>query len=72
MGGYLDPYVSLYDNQQTEGLLGNFDGIADNDLQLANGSVISRPDDPLDLNGAYAETWQIDSNDLLFNDVMVA
>ncbi|KAI9134875.1 VWD domain-containing protein [Acaryochloris sp. CCMEE 5410] len=72
LGGYLDPYVSLYDNQQTEGLLGNFDGIADNDLQLANGSVISRPDDPLDLNGAYAETWQIDSNDLLFNDVMVA
>ncbi len=68
--GYLNPYVYFADNQEVEGLLGNSDGIAENDLVLGNGTVISKPDNPLDLNGAYAETWQIDSNDLLFNDVV--
>lgn len=66
---YLNPYVYLYNNQSTEGLLGNFDGIADNDLVLGNGTVISRPDNPLDLNGAYADTWQVEASNLLLNTV---
>lgn len=69
-GGYLDPYVYLYDNQDIEGLLGNFDGIAGNDLVLGNGTVIPKPDNTLELNGAYADAWQVDANNLIFNDIV--
>lgn len=68
---YINPYVLLYDNQAIEGLLGNFDGIADNDLMLGNGTVIAKPKDPLDLNGAYADTWRLNSSEVFFNDVVL-
>ncbi|UMA64714.1 VWD domain-containing protein [Roseivivax marinus] len=50
-----------------EGLLGDGDGNAANDVALADGSVLARPLAFDDVYGAYRDAWRIDSTESLFS-----
>lgn len=52
---------------QLEGLLGNADGIADNDIALADGTPLARPLTFDDLYGQYRDDWRVSTTaDSLF------
>jgi Ca2+-binding RTX toxin-like protein len=44
-----------------EGLLGDFDGDASNDIALADGTPLDRPLQFADLYGTYRDDWRVDS-----------
>jgi von Willebrand factor type D domain len=49
----------------TTGVLGNNDGLPDNDLALANGTPLSTPSEAT-LDGSYADSWRITDAESLF------
>ncbi|MFE3206069.1 VWD domain-containing protein [Embleya sp. NPDC059237] len=50
-----------------EGLLGNFDGRPDNDLDMGAGNTLAVPARPDDLHGPYADRWRITQEASLFD-----
>ncbi|WP_247893084.1 Calx-beta domain-containing protein [Azospirillum baldaniorum] len=50
-----------------EGLMGNLDGDASNDLALADGTVLSQPIDYAVLYGSYADGWRVTQQTSLFD-----
>nr|WP_237908178.1 Calx-beta domain-containing protein [Azospirillum brasilense] len=50
-----------------EGLMGNLDGDASNDLALADGTVLSQPIDYSVLYGSYADGWRVTQQTSLFD-----
>ncbi len=50
-----------------EGLMGNLDGDASNDLALADGTVLSQPIDYAVLYGSYADGWRVSQQTSLFD-----
>ena len=50
-----------------EGLMGNLDGNASNDLALADGTVLSQPVDYSVLYGSYADGWRVTQQTSLFD-----
>ncbi|MDQ2104127.1 Calx-beta domain-containing protein [Azospirillum isscasi] len=50
-----------------EGLMGNLDGNASNDLALADGTVLSQPIDYSVLYGSYADGWRVSQQTSLFD-----
>ena len=50
-----------------EGLMGNLDGDAANDLALADGTVLSQPVDYSVLYGSYADGWRVTQQTSLFD-----
>ncbi|MGI3210083.1 VWD domain-containing protein [Roseovarius tibetensis] len=62
IGQRVDITVALdtYWAGQVEGLLGNADGFAANDIALADGTPLSRPLAFADLYGTYRDDWRVD------------
>ncbi|MFF7250768.1 VWD domain-containing protein [Embleya sp. NPDC008237] len=50
-----------------EGLLGNFDGRPDDDLDMGAGNTLAVPARPDDLHGPYADRWRITQEASLFD-----
>ena len=65
-GSFIDYSVQLKENRKgkVRGLLGNYDGDKENDLQLPNGTKVERTFSAL--YPAYADSWRIESTHSLF------
>jgi len=63
-GGWLSSFAFLDPARadQVRGLLGDFDGIAANDLRLRDGTILAATTDPAILLGDFAESWRVGPN----------
>ncbi|MCC6001005.1 MAG: VWD domain-containing protein, partial [Pararhodobacter sp.] len=65
VGDRVDIIVGLEEawRGNVEGLLGNFDGNPDNDIALADGTVLERPLRFDDVYGSYREDWRVSTEE---------
>lgn len=65
----LDVRVALPDHRdgQMQGLLGNFNGDPDDDIQTRDGEVLESPVQWEDLTHKFGDSWRIDPEDSLFD-----
>jgi hypothetical protein len=66
---HLDAVIGLAPARhgRMQGLEGNFDGVADNDLATRDGTTLTSPVTRQQLYGQYAESWRISQAESLFD-----
>ncbi|WP_275296358.1 VWD domain-containing protein, partial [Sulfitobacter mediterraneus] len=65
--GFLNVALSIGENRDVRGLLGNADGDTANDLALPDGTILTQPLSYDDLYGTFANGWRIDNATSLFD-----
>ncbi len=64
--GFLSTAMSIAAGRDVQGLLGNADGDASNDLALRDGTLLAQPVSFVELYGAFADDWRISDATSLF------
>lgn len=66
----VNPFIGAGRANAMEGLLGDNDNDRDNDIQLADGTVLAQPVNIFDLYGLFASDWRVtDANSLFVYDL---
>jgi von Willebrand factor type D domain/Cadherin-like domain len=71
-GFLIDPTLNLAGSHQVAGLLGNNNGIADDDLALSDGTVLANPLASETLYGSFADSWRVAEGHSLFGSSAIS